>query len=455
MNKFQRRAFVVLQISLTILLFFNMFFINDLKTVSSLICAVAAVLAVITLLPFQKGDFTFVSFITEAFCATAMIFGITWLATGKYWAYLVMDFAVLGELIWAYILLLKSETRKAVKIPSAIVGALCGIVLVALTAVAVNSDVVVKLGQMSFNAYNSYEPHAATEMVTQENGVTYINDIAYGAELPNSYFDIYLSPYGNENSPTLVWCHGGGYVWGDKVGGDPNAKDSGQEWYLNAYLDAGCNVVCPNYAFASEYPYPTSLLQLNDFLAFLVEHGGEYGLNMDQVILAGGSAGGNLAGMLALINTNSQIANMLGVDQVIDAGAIKCVVFCSALINNEEFSVTNDATMDYLFLQCGRSAMSSGLLKGNEIAHKTNITAWVDENYPPCYISDGNNATFNLQAEALHKKLDELGVPNQLNLYTEEEETLFHGFETSSTSPSAQDNLKKTIAFVKQFVVMS
>lgn len=146
---------------------------------------------------------------------------------------------------------------------------------------------------------------------------------------------------------------------------------------------------------------------------------------------------------------------MLGAEQVLEADSIKCAVFCSGLINNEDFSVTNSTVFDWTFLQCGKSAMSRGLLKGNETAHKTNIIAWVDENYPPCYISDGNDCTFNLQAEALHERLDELGVKNQLNLYSREQEILFHGFETTSTSPCAQDNLMKTIEFVKQFVTVN
>ncbi len=57
-------------------------------------------------------------------------------------------------------------------------------------------------------------------------------------------------------------------MWGDKIGGDPNTKDSGLEWYIGTFLESGYNVVSPNYVFAPEYLYPTSLLQLNECVKY-------------------------------------------------------------------------------------------------------------------------------------------------------------------------------------------
>lgn len=176
---------------------------------------------------------------------------------------------------------------------------------------------------------------------------------------------------------------------------------------------------------------------------------------MDQVVLGGGSAGGNLAGMLVLMSTDQDTAARFGTVQTLNAGTIKCVVFCLGLINNEDFSATSNPFMDWPFLQCGRSAISQGLLRGNEVAHETNLIAWVNADYPPSSISDGNDSTFTLQAQALYDRLDELGAHNRLNLYSREQEVLFHGFETTSASPSATDNRSKAIEFVRQFVALN
>ena len=304
----------------------------------------------------------------------------------------------------------------------------------------------------TFEAKNLYEPARETEETQLDDGSTYINDICYGTEYPNSYLDIYLSPKEGKNKPTFFFVHGGGYVWGDKVGGDPNTPSTGQEWYLKQFLEAGYNVVCPNYCFAPEYLYPTQILQVNQALDFLKESGDEYGISMDQVVLGGGSAGGNIAGMIALLYTNDDVCESLNADRYLDPQNIKSVVFSSALINNEDFAIAHSPVMDWLFWQCGRVAFDANNFKKSEIAQQTNIIQYVDENYPPSYISDGNSGTFYSQAEALHEKLDELGVKNVCTLYDKSVEVLGHGFETSPESPCAQENVKKTLDFLVEIL---
>lgn len=321
-----------------------------------------------------------------------------------------------------------------------------------LYAVAVNPMVLMGYLQKRVNAVNSYEPGNESTRTVLDNGAIYINDLEYDSDLPNNFFDVYLSPVADENAPTYFYIHGGGYTSGDKVGGDPNTKDDGLAWYFNQFLEAGYNIVTPNYVFTPEYLYPTSLLQLNDCVKYVMEHGSEFGISMDKVIFGGGSAGGNLGGMLALAYTNDKVADNLGIEQYLPSENVKAVVFVSALINNEEYQVSHSPFMDYLFYIGGRVSFNTGFIRGNKIAHDTNIVAWVDENYPPSYISDGNTASFFDQAQALHEKLDELGVVNELSLYPKSVESLFHGFESTESSPSAQDNMKKALKFLDSII---
>ena len=48
--------------------------------------------------------------------------------------------------------------------------------------------------------------------------------------------------------------------------------------------------------------------------------------------------------------------------------------------------------------------------------------------------------------------LDELGVVNELSLYPKSVESLFHGFESTESSPSAQDNMKKALKFLDSII---
>lgn len=382
------------------------------------------------------------------------IINLIWIITTNYTLYLITSLVYIMYGVFYLFKNIKNDltNKKVLKWLSYLV-LIIGIVLeIFLLAVAINPNVIIAPLQKSFSAVNSYESSNESTTTTLSNGATYINDIKYDSDLPNNYFDIYLSPVADENAPTYFYIHGGGYVWGDKIGGDPNTKDSGLEWYINSFLEAGYNVVSSNYVFAPEYQYPTSLSQLNDCVKFLMEHGEEYGISMDKVIFGGGSAGGNLGGMLSLIYTNEKVAKNLNITPYLPSENVKATVFVSALINNEDFSITHDIILDWLFYECGRSAMTNDFLKGNVIAHNTNIIAWVDENYPPSYISDGNTGTFYSQAEELHNRLNELGVVNQLSLYDTNIETLAHGFESTESSPSAQDNMKKALKFLEENV---
>lgn len=450
----------------------GLFLINNTKAIALGIAAAALLYVVLHLKALQSRKL-----ISGTACGTFLVLAVIavlYMIIGTYTLYLI---TMLGALVLAAVTALvyligfmkkPAKNKKAKWITAAALAVLlvigiCGGAF--LGAVAIDPNVLIGAMQRSYGAVNSYD--AARESTTTDfvnaDGVkvgTYTNDIAYtavlgGKQLENSYLDVYLTNNNPENAPTYFYIHGGGYVWGDKIGGDPNTRDSGLTWYIATFLENGYNVVSPNYVFAPEYLYPTSLLQLNECVKYCMEHEDELGISMDRVVFGGGSAGGNLAGMLSLIYTNEKAANSLGAEQYLPAENVKACVFVSALINNEDFGMAHSSVMDYMFFECGRSAMDCGFLQGNRIARQTNLIAQVDENYCPSYISDGNSGTFYSQAEAFHVRLDELGVTNQLNLYPQSVEVLGHGYESTQNSPCAQENMEKVQMFLRNVLTAS
>ncbi len=448
-----------------------LFLINNVKLLSGFILILNVAIILIDFRQFK--DKNIYSIAEKSVIGVIALLDLVWLISSVYGLYCV---AMILEILSATYLtgknivltIKRTSDKKVLKtigtLTASIVLVIGFIVGVFLSAVAVNPNVIISPLQKTYNAINTYDRNRETETVDFKNGNgevigTYTNDLAYtanlnGKQLENSYFDVYKTnkTANPETAPTYFYIHGGGYVWGDKIGGDPNTKDSGLEWYIGRFLEQGYNVVSPNYVFAPDYLYPTSLLQLNECVKYCMDNASSLGINMDKVVFGGGSAGGNLAGMLALIYTNPTATENLNTTAYLPAENVKACVFVSALINNEEFGITHSPVMDWLFLQCGRSAFDCGFLQGNDIAHKTNITAWVDGNYCPSYISDGNSGTFYSQAEALHARLNELGVKNQLTLYPKSTEVLAHGFESTKDSPCAQDNMNKVLAFLAEIV---
>lgn len=91
--------------------------------------------------------------------------------------------------------------------------------------------------------------------------------------------------------PLIYWIHGGGMV-----GGNPAADDL-QSIYIVESL--GIAVVNVSYRFAPEHPAPAAIDDVEDGYVHVVENAKELGIDPRQIVIAGGSAGGGLAALLA------------------------------------------------------------------------------------------------------------------------------------------------------------
>jgi acetyl esterase len=93
--------------------------------------------------------------------------------------------------------------------------------------------------------------------------------------------------------PTLVYFHGGGWVWANVHTHDRMTRE---------YAAAGAvAVVSVDYSLSPEAKFPTALLECAAVVRFIAERGAEWGLDQGRILLGGDSAGGNLALATALL----------------------------------------------------------------------------------------------------------------------------------------------------------
>ncbi|WP_161992783.1 alpha/beta hydrolase [Aureimonas leprariae] len=95
-----------------------------------------------------------------------------------------------------------------------------------------------------------------------------------------------------EAAPAILYCHGGGWV----IGG-LDSHDDICRWFANL---AKAVVVCPDYRLAPEHPFPAGLEDCLATLRALAERPAAFGIDAARIAVAGDSAGGNLAAVLAL-----------------------------------------------------------------------------------------------------------------------------------------------------------
>lgn len=301
--------------------------------------------------------------------------------------------------------------------------------------------------QRSMGAVNSYEP-AATGAPTIQRGARVTSDIRYGTTHPNSYLDVYIAEDDASTSrPTVVVVHGGGFIGGSKSDGDPNVDGDEAASFAAGHgpvLAAGYNLVLIDYALAPQHPYPTPLHQLDEALAFLLAEGAGYGLDMDRLVLSGGSAGGQIVGQYVNLVTHPAYARRLGITPVLGPSQIRAVLLDSTPFDPGRASGTQAPSRrnNVLFEVSLRAYLRTpaDIADANIIDHATSA-------YPPVVIADGNVGTFPDQAQDFAARLTQLGVEHELILYPRDEAELGHGF-MAQASPWTEDYNRRKIAFL-------
>lgn len=233
--------------------------------------------------------------------------------------------------------------------------------------------------------------------------------------------------------------------------GDPNAgkNNTDKDWFFKRFLAEGYNIVSIDYAFAPEYAYPTPIIQVCQAAQFLADHGSEYDLDMTKVILAGSSAGGQIIGQFANIQTNAAYALEMKLPQVFPEGTIKACLFNSALLDCERYEEAHNLVFNILFKKCGQAYFHSRKLKGHPDVIQFDVIRHACAAFPPSFLSDANCASFFDQARDFDRRLTELGVEHELNIYPKTEVKLSHGYE-SFHDQYGQDNMKKMLPFLKK-----
>jgi len=93
--------------------------------------------------------------------------------------------------------------------------------------------------------------------------------------------------------PLLVYFHGGGHTIGSLDGYDGLCCMLARA--------SGCVVVSVDYRLAPEHPFPAAPQDCWAATAWIAAHAGELGGDASRVVVAGDSAGGNLAAVVALM----------------------------------------------------------------------------------------------------------------------------------------------------------
>ncbi len=265
-------------------------------------------------------------------------------------------------------------------------------------------------------------------------------DVAYGEDGSDTTMDVYTPASATGPLPAVVWIHGGAWISGSKENVDP---------YLRILASEGYTTIGVNYTRGPEAAYPTAVNQLNAALAYIDVHADELNVDASQIVLAGDSAGAQLASQLAAITTNPDYAKIMSVDPALDADQLVATV-----LNCGVYDLAALAALTGVVgwgLKTSMWAYSGSKNWAEDATGATMSTVnWVTGDFPATYISGGNGDDLTwLQSIPMAQRLDDLGVDVTTLFWPAAHEAAQpHEYQFHLDQPEAQTALKETLDFL-------
>lgn len=265
-------------------------------------------------------------------------------------------------------------------------------------------------------------------------------DVAYAPGGSDTTLDVFTPAAEGEVLPTVVWVHGGAWISGSKADVAP---------YLRILANEGYTTIGVNYSLGPEGAYPIAVTQLNDALAYIDANAQELGVDASRIVLAGDSAGGQIASQLAALMTNPRYAAIMGVDPALQPDQL-----VGAILNCGVYSLPAMAELDGIAAWGFKVALWAYTGTKNWSASYEGATMstieWVTDDFPPTYISGGNGDGLTwLQSIPMSQRLRDVGVDvTELFWPAQHVPALPHEYQFHLDLPEARDALAATIAYL-------
>ena len=224
--------------------------------------------------------------------------------------------------------------------------------------------------------------------------IEFYDDVVYathdGVELS---LDIFVPKGIDDARPVVLFIHGGGWSKG---------KKEDYLVYNIAFAELGYVTASVQYRLTPDHTFPANIQDVKCAIAFLREHAAKYHIDPKQIVTAGGSAGGHLSLLAAYSQDDALVCPEHRDKDTSVQAAINFygVVDCTTSIAIEAREVTHYIGKSY-------SDAKESYEAASPIFH-------LDKGDPPTLTFHGtiDELVPIAQADTLHEKLDELGVPN-------------------------------------------
>jgi acetyl esterase/lipase len=208
--------------------------------------------------------------------------------------------------------------------------------------------------------------------------------------------DLYLAPAEKGLSPVVINIHGGGWNHG--------VKES--QTGFSTFFKAGFAVANIEYRLTGQATAPAAVEDTRCALIYLIKNAKALNIDVNKIVIMGGSAGGHLALMGGLLANDHRFdGNCPGVENIKVAAII------------DKYGITDVWDWGYGKNLTSKSARNWLGDKANDQAFAASVSpiTYVTKNSPPVFIvhGDADPTVPYQQSVDLHKKLKEAGVKTE------------------------------------------
>ena len=217
--------------------------------------------------------------------------------------------------------------------------------------------------------------------------------------------DVYTPAGPREPLPTVVWIHGGAWIGG--------SKEELAGWF-KLIAGGGYTVVAPKYSLAPSGRYPTPLRQMMQALRHVQENAERLQVDPTRIVVAGDSAGAQLAAQIGAVVTTPGYADAVGVGPTLPAANLRGLVLACGpydldlLLNSARSDVGQKLVDAVMWAYCGRRRYARDPL----FATMT-VADRVTPSFPPTLITVGNDDPLRAHSELLVTRLEANGCDTE------------------------------------------
>jgi acetyl esterase/lipase len=226
-------------------------------------------------------------------------------------------------------------------------------------------------------------------------------DITYGTfNNTPMHLDVWSRTGTTEPAPTLLYIHGGGWVFG--------SKDGAANVFL-PYIERGWDVVSVEYRMASNSHAPAAVEDVRCALRWVYRNASPYHIDTQRIVATGHSAGGHLALMVGMLPNGGDLDNECPAD------ATEPPLKVAAIVNWYGISDVNDL-LQGPNLRTYAVAWMGSQPQAKEVASRVSPLTYVRPALPPILTVHGDQdpTVPYTQSVRLHKALTAVGDTNQL-----------------------------------------